>query len=294
MKASKSSLRNTVVIPTGIPKLDNQLDGGVGLHHITQFSGQESVGKTTAALGAVVNAQKMGLDTLWLDSEQRFPFEYAELLGVNLDDLELVDKQHAEAIFDYAEEWAGKHKKGLIVLDSIGGLLTRKEAEKNSGEEGFPEAPKLIPGFIRRIVFQLALNGCALILLNHEKVDFMTQALKVLGGKAVLFHSDKWIRFRRTVDRIKQGDDVLGDVIEITVQKGKKKGQKEVLHLMAGEGFSSKLFIIEDALAKGVLIKEGQFYFFNGEKMARGLKAMKDLLEADDSFAEKVTEALKS
>lgn len=267
MKASKSTLRNAEVISTGLPKLDDLMDGGIGMKRIAQFSGQYSVGKSTIALKVIANAQKAGFKTLWLDTEQRFPFEYAEALGVDLERLELEDMKLAEELFNFAEAWAHKNE-GVIVLDSIGGLTTRKEAEKQSGEEGFPEAPKLIPAFIRRIIIELARNGSSLILLNHEKIQF-DGTLKVLGGKSVEYHSDRWIRLRRLSNKkVMQGDQRVGDVIEAIVMKGKNKGKTCELTLMAGQGFSVEMDKLQEMLDAGSLSKEGRSFFYKGEKVA--------------------------
>lgn len=290
MKASKSSLRNVKVIPTGLPKLDDLLDGGIGMNRVAQFSGRSSVGKSTVAMGIVANAQKMGLDTLWLDTEHRFHFEKAEALGVNLSDLELEDKQYAEDLFDLAEKWVKKHK-GLVILDSIGGLLTRKDAEKKSGEEGFPEAPRLIPGFLKRISHELA-DGGALVLLNHEKVDFASGAIKVLGGRAVEHHSDKWIRLRQlTSKKIMNGDKRIGDVIEASVQKGAKKGLTCELHLLAGQGFHKDFDLAEEAVARGIITKNGNTFSFGEEKLAVGMGKLRDALKQNE-LAERIKAAI--
>lgn len=279
MKASKSSLRNPQIIPTGLPKLDDLLDGGISMRHITQFSGRYSTGKSTIALGIIANAQKQGLDTLWLDSEQRYPFDYSERLGINLDRLDLEDKKHAEDLFNTCEEWVEKHK-GVIILDSIGGLLTRKEAEKRSGEESYPEAPKLIPGFIRRIVIALALNDCALVLLNHEKIDFMSGAIKVLGGRAVEFHSDKWIRLRQlTGKKVMQGEKRVGDIIEASVQKGPKRGEKCELILLAGKGFSIEADRLKEMLDNGSMVKQGRTFYVGDTKIGVGEAAAREWLK---------------
>jgi recombination protein RecA len=280
------------MISTGIPKLDSLLSGGVHLNRATQFSGRYSVGKTNIALQIIANAQKQGLDTLWLDSESRFPFEHAERLGVNLDDLELSENKHAEDLFDTAEEWVQKHK-GVVVLDSVGGLLSKKEAEMKSGEEGFPIAPRLIPGFLRRITNLLPIKGSALVLLNHEKIDFATGAIKILGGKAVEFHVDQWIRLRQlTGKKIMQGEKRIGDVIEASVQKGPKKGEVAELHLLAGVGFHIEADLIQEAIEKGVIIQKGPFYSF-GELRFKGQAALREALR-DEQLLQDLKQSLSS
>lgn len=280
IKASKSKLRKTEYIPTSIPALDALLNGGIYLNKITQFSGRYSVGKTNIALNIASSAQKQGLDVLWLDTEHRYPFEFSVQQGVNLDELDLSDGQYAEDAFDAAEEWVKKHK-GVVILDSVGGLLSRKEAELKSGEEGFPIAPRLIPGFLRRITNLLPTKGCALVLLNHEKVDFMSGAIKTLGGKAVEFHVDQWIRLRQmTNKKITQGDKRIGDVIEASVQKGSKKGETAELHLYAGKGFHKEADLLQQAMEKGIITRSGPYYLFKEYKW-KGAQKMREELQGE-------------
>lgn len=276
MKASKSPLRETEVIPTGLTKLDQILDGGIRTRRMTQFSGESGAGKSTISLMLVGNAQDMGMEVLWLDTEHRFQFERADEFGVDLNKVELDDTQHAEALFDLAEDWARKKKRTLIVLDSIGGLLTRREKERSNDEQGFPDAPKLIPAFLRRVMADIALNQHALVLLNHEKKTF-EGAIKILGGDAIKYHSDQWVRLRKiTTKQVKQGDKVIGDVIEARIRKGKYVHETTELYLLSGKGFSKEQSLVEDAIAAGVLTKDGQSYVFNGEKVARGMAALRE------------------
>lgn len=290
MKASKSPFREVDIVPTGIPELDALLEGGVSTRKITMFSGESGAGKSTICYNIVKNAQAMGMECTWADTEHRFQFGYSEQMGVDLDELNLEDIELAEPLFDSIQEWAEKNTRALLVLDSVGGLLTRKEAERSNEEVGYPDAPKLIPGFIRRIVPKLMQNNNALILINHEKKNF-DGAIKILGGDAVKYHSDQWIRFRTIkTKQLKQGDEIVGEVVEASVWKGKNKKKTAELHLITGQGFSAQKGIIDEALDKGVLTKEGQSYVFQNEKIARGMKALREWIKENESA---VKEAMK-
>lgn len=281
MKASESVLNTSQFISTGAPKLDESMGGGVRLRKITMFSGRYSVGKTTISCGAIRDAQQKGLNTLWLDSENRFPFEYAELLGVDLDKLELETMKYAEDLFNSCEEWTRKHKNSLIVLDSVGGLLSKKEAKQHSGEEGYPITPRLIPGYIRRMVALLAEQNSALILLNHEKLDFATGAIKVLGGEAPKFHTDTWVRLRQlTNKKVMQGDVRVGDVIEASIQKGVHKGAKVELVLMAGKGFSMEADKLDEMLKSGEITKKGNTFWHGDIKAGVGLAKAREYVKS--------------
>ena len=287
MKASKSPLRKTSFISTGMAPLDSIMGGGVPMRRITQFSGAPGTGKTTTAYMCASEAQKRGLKVYWYDTEKRFDFDFAEALGINLSQLELETHDHAEDIFqsmvDKAEE-----DDVFLVLDSVGGLHTRKEA--SSLDVGYPDAPKLIPVFIRHLVVPLSMHNSAALLLNHEKITFDGK-LKVLGGEAIPFHSTNWVRFRRTTKKIMQGEKEIATGIEAKMWKGKFFHQTcELIQKYTG-GFDMELMLADNAIEAGVIVKEKTSYYLDGEKLCTGLGNLRDMF-TDKDFAAKIQERL--
>lgn len=233
MKAS--DLEDLRLIPTGLSGVDELLGGGLMMRRIAQFSGRYSVGKSTLAALCVIQAQRMGYDTCWLDVEGRFAFKYFGQLGVDMNKLELQQGLCAEDYFDFSQRWAEKHT-GVIVLDSVAALLTRNESEKENGPS-IPEVPKMIPNFLKRMNNTLVKRDCAFIILNHEKVDF-DGALKVIGGRSVEHFVTQWLRLRRmTTKPIKKGANQIGDTIEASMKKDANQYQKVELELFPGQGF---------------------------------------------------------
>lgn len=235
MKADKSPLMDLGRVPTGLAALDELLGGGIMMHRISQFSGRFSCGKSTLAVCTLINAQRMGYDTCWLDVEGRFAYKYFEKMGLDLSKLDMEFGLSAEKYFDFIQEWCEKHE-GVIVLDSVGALLTRNESEKENGPT-IPEVPKMIPNFLKRMTNVLTTRNCAVIILNHEKVDF-DGAIKVIGGRAVEHFMTQWIRLRRmTMKPIKKGANQIGDTIEASMKKDENQYKKTEIELIAGEGF---------------------------------------------------------
>ena len=235
MKADKSPLRELGIVPTGLAPLDSLLGGGIFLHRMAQFSGRFSCGKSTLAVCALVNAQKMGYDTCWLDVEGRFAYKYFEKMGLDLSTLDIEYGLTAEKYFDYIQSWCEKHE-GVIVLDSVGALMTRGESEKENGP-AIPEVPKMIPNFLKRMTNVLSTRNCAVIILNHEKIDF-DGALKVIGGRSVEHFVTQWVRLRRvSMKPIKKGANQIGDTIEASMKKDANQYKKCEVELIAGEGF---------------------------------------------------------
>lgn len=222
-------------VPTGLPQLDELLGGGILLHRMSQFSGRFSCGKSTLAVCTLINAQKMGYDTCWLDVEGRFAYKYFEKMGLDLSKLDMEYGLTAEKYFDFIQSWCEKHE-GVIVLDSVGALMTRGESEKENGP-AIPEVPKMIPNFLKRMTNLLSTRNCAVIILNHEKVDF-DGAIKVIGGRAVEHFMTQWVRLRKmTMKPIKKGANQIGDTIEASMKKDENQYKKTELELLAGEGF---------------------------------------------------------
>lgn len=206
MKASANPYREIKWITTGLPSLDRILGGGVPQRKITEISGLFSVGKSTLAFQIVAQAQKLGKDCLWCDSEFSFSEEYASALGVDCDQLDLVAGRFAEENLDAIEEWADSHEDALIVLDSVGHLLPQQEAEKSAEAKTIGLQARLIATFCRKIVPILAIKNNALVLLNHNVTDLMTGRIKTSGGAKLEYSKSIWLMLRQANERLMKGD----------------------------------------------------------------------------------------
>lgn len=296
MKASQSPYREILWIPTGFSNLDRILGGGIPQRKITEISGVFSVGKSSLALHIVAEAQQLKKDCMWCDSEFSYSVEYADALGVNSDSLDLIQGRFAEDNLDAIEEWAEKHKNALIVLDSVGGLLPRAEAEKDASGKVIGGQAKLIATFCRKIVPILAINNNALIVLNHQFVDLMSGKLKTSGGAKLEYAKSIWLMLRAANERIMSGNQQVGLVIEAEIRKNKvapTSKQKCKLNMVFGEGFSAEADLFEDALDKGIIEKKGNSYLFGGEKIATGKQKARESLK-DETLQQAVLDSLKA
>lgn len=291
MKASQASYFQYKVIPTGYASLDKILGvGGIPLKKLTEISGVYSVGKSTLGLSIVSAAQKEGLDTLWVDAEYSFDLNYARTLGVDVDELDLIAERFAEGTLDATEEWISSHKNSLVVLDSIGGLLPRAEAEKDANGKVIGGQAKLIATFCRKIIPLLSINNVGLVVLNHQFTDIMTGKLKTSGGQKLEYHKSLWILLRKVNKRVMSGDKQVGDIIEVEVRKNKLAGtlkQTTELTLIYGEGFMKGADLMQEALDKGIIEKKGNSYFFQSEKLCTGLPKLRELFK-DEMFNRKI------
>ena len=296
MKANASPYKNLTIVSTGLSGLDRVIGlGGIPTRKITELSGSWSVGKSTLALTIIAEAQKRKMPVVLADTEIGFSQDYAEVLGVDCSDLDLIQERFGEDVLDALEEWIEKHKNAVAVLDSIGGLIIRAEAEKMSGEKVIGGQAKLIATFCRKIVPLLAIKNIALIVVNHEFTDLMSGKLMTSGGAKLAYHKSLWLRLKKENKRAMKGDQQVGDVISVEVRKNKLAAtlhQKTELTMIYGQGFHREADLMETAKEK-LFKKEGQFFTWEGERVARGENGLRDWFKIPEN-AERVKAGLAS
>lgn len=245
MKADESVLDKSDIFVTPFPLLNGVLGGGLPSRKIVEVSGSYSVGKSTLALQLIAAAQKEKKACLYCDSEFSFTTEYASIMGVDCKSLDLIQEQYAETCLDGLEEWAEKHKNGLMVLDSIGALLPKEEAEKGAEGRSIGLQARLIGSFTRRIVPILALKNHTLIVLNHTFTDLNSGKLKTSGGAKLEYAKSIWLTLKRAYGKApKRASDGLKSVIYIEIECRKNKtapteGMKAEMELAQGNGFAT-------------------------------------------------------
>ena len=290
----KSPYNELTWIPTGFSKLDTILGGGIPTRKITEISGQFSVGKSTLALQIVSMAQKQDMDCLWVDTELSWGKDYSAALGVDVSRAKLLQARFAEEYLDETLEWAENHKNALIVIDSIGGLLPRAEAEKDSSGKVIGGQAKLIATFCRKITPILAINNIALIVLNHNFIDLMSGKIMTSGGAKLGYSKSIWLMLRKASKKVMQGDKQVGEVIEAEIRKQKLADtlkQKCELQVLFGQGFSKSADMIEEALNRGLIQRKGNSFFFQERKLAVGMAKLREALK-DPVLAESIKSEL--
>lgn len=292
-----SSTAKITSISTGLSQLD-KITGisGIPVGRITEISGKWSAGKTTLALQNVVEAQRVGKECYWLDTEFSWDNGYAEAVGVDTDLLFLIQSPTAEEGLDTLLEVAKEEKDTLMVIDSVGGLHPRDEAEKTSGERTIGAQAGLIARFCRKIVPHLALRNHALVVLNHEYLEIgaLRPTIKTSGGEKLSYHKSLWIRLNRTGMNVKVGEKIVGYKATAEIRKNKvapTERQSCELEMSYGEGFLASANLFEEALAKGIITRVGNTHFFAGETKLGSISKTKEWLKNDEN-AELVKEAL--
>lgn len=272
MIVSASEIDTTLdYIPTGIPSFDRLMGGGFARGKVTMLSGQPSVGKSTVAYGAIAEAQKLGLTPLLYDVEFAYDSLYSEGIGINPKKLQVLREEYAEEGLDCLLEAIESGKYPLIIVDSIGALLSRTVAEKTTGEKTIGAQASIVSTFIRKAVPKLALKNIALVCITHEFTDIMSGKVMASGGAKLMYHASQHIRLKQKFGVVlKQGDTKIGKVIVAEMKKNKlsnSESKEADAQFLYDEGFSKTADLIDTAIDKGVITKEGNTYHFRGEKL---------------------------
>lgn len=294
--AYADSIESIDVIPTGL-FFDNLTGiGGIPRGVITEIFGDEGIGKSSACLQFVASAQRAGLRCLWADVEWSYSPAYATSLGVDNSKLGLIRERYAETTLDAIEAAADSAEWDLIILDSIGGILPRAEAEKGAEGKTIGGQAGLIAKFCRKIVPLISVNNIALVVINHAFTDIMSGKLLTSGGKKLAYHKSLSIRFKQKQGvSLKQGDRKVGKVVVGEVRKNKlaaTEGLELDGQLIFGTGFSASADLMGNAIDKGIIVKRGNTYFFGEEKLGIGMGKVRNALEADSALTERIKAAL--
>lgn len=268
-----SSLAKVESISTGLPQLDRAIGiGGIPKGRITEISGKWSAGKTTLALQTIAQAQQRGIECYWQDTEFSWDNGYAESLGVNTDELYLIQTGTAEEGLDLLLEVAKEKKNTLMVIDSVGGLHPADEAGKSSGERTIGAQAGLIARFCRKIVPNLALRNHALVVLNHEYLEIgaLRPTVKTSGGEKLSYHKSLWIRLNRTGINVKVGEKIVGYKATAEIRKNKvasTERQSCTLEMSYGKGFLASANLFDEALEKGLITRTGNTHWYGEVKI---------------------------
>lgn len=294
--AYADSIEDVDVIPTGLffDKLTGI--GGIPRGVITEVFGDEGIGKSSLCLQLVAAAQRQGLRCLWADVEWSYSPLYAALLGVDNSKLGLIREAIAENTLDTLEEAVTAGDWDLVILDSVGGLLARKEAEKDADGKTIGSQAGLIAKFCRKIVPQLSINNVALIAINHHFTDIMSGKIMTSGGKKLAYHKSLSIRLKSKFggNVLKVGDRKVGKTVIGEVRKNKLAGTEGLElegQLLFGQGFSASADLLAEALEKGVIHKKGHTFYFGEIKLGIGLQNARKAIEGDPVLSENLKSA---
>ena len=302
MKLGDESIENIEVIPSGSIGLNYALGvGGYPRGRIIEIYGPESSGKTTLAIHAIAEAQKMGGIAAIIDAEHAFDRFYAEQLGVDVNSLLISQPDNGEQALEIADQLIRSSAIDIIVIDSVAALTPKAEIEGEMGESKMGLQARLMSQALRKLTATISKTNTTCIFINQlrEKLGILFgNPETTTGGNALKFYSSVRIDIRR-LGQIKDGEQVLGNLTRVKVVKNKvappfRKAEFEILF---GKGISRIGEIIDLGVQFGIVKKSGSWFSYEGTKLGQGRDAVKQLLadnvELCDELEEKIFAAMR-
>ena len=285
-------------ISTGSYSIDAAIGiGGVPRGRITEIFGPESSGKTTLCLHVIAEAQKMGGIAAFVDTEHALDVNYAQRVGVDLNNLLLSQPEFGEQALDIVETLVRSNAIDVIVIDSVAALTPRIEIEGDMGDAQMGSQARLMSQAMRKLNAAIGRSKTCVIFTNQlrSKIGVMYgNPETTTGGNALKFYASVRIDIRRK-DIIKEGADIVGNRVRVKIVKNKVAPPfKEVeVDILYNEGISRLGDLIDIATDNGIVQKTGSWYAF-GEDRVQGKEALKKLLKENNELFQKLEKEVKN
>ena len=287
------------VIPTGSIALDVALGiGGLPRGRIVEIYGPESSGKTTLTLHAIANVQKQGGIAAFIDAEHALDPEYAQKLGVDIDQLLVSQPDTGEQALEIADMLIRSGSIDLIVIDSVAALVPKAEIEGEMGDSHVGLQARLMSQALRKLTGGLNTTNTTMIFINQlrEKIGvFFGSPETTAGGKALKFYASVRLDIRR-IETMKDGTDAIGNRTRVKVVKNKmappfKQAEFDILY---GTGISREGSLIDFGVEHEIVKKSGSWYTYDGEQLGQGKENARTFLIKNEDVAAEIESKIKA
>ncbi|MTT32881.1 recombinase RecA [Terrilactibacillus sp. BCM23-1] len=298
MKLGEQPEQRVSTVSSGSLALDIAMGvGGYPRGRIIEVYGPESSGKTTVALHAIAEAQRMGGQAAFIDAEHALDPVYSENLGVDIDELLLSQPDTGEQALEIAEALVRSGAVDIIVIDSVAALVPKAEIEGDMGDAHVGLQARLMSQALRKLSGVISKSKTTAIFINQirEKVGVMFGNPETTpGGRALKFYSSVRLEVRRA-EALKQGNDIVGNRTRIKVVKNKVAPpfkQAEV-DIMYGEGISKQGEILDIGSELDFIQKSGAWYSYNDERLGQGRENAKQFLKENEEICNAVVKQIR-
>ncbi len=298
MRLGEASHLQVDSIPTGALSLDIALGvGGIPRGRVTEIYGPESSGKTTLCLHVIAQAQHWGGICSFIDMEHAIDPNYAEQIGVNVNELYISQPDTGEQALEIAEALVRSGAVDVIVLDSVAALVPRAEIEGEMGDSHVGLQARLMSQALRKLSGAIKQSNTAMIFTNQlrEKIGVMFGSPETTsGGRALKFYASVRLDIRR-IEAIKQGGEIVGNRTRVRVTKNKVASpfREAEFDIMYGEGISYEGDLLDLATELGNIEKRGAFYRYNEEMLGQGRENAKQFLREHPDFCSELDQAIR-
>ena len=299
MKMGDKAVEEVETISSGSLGIDLALGvGGYPRGRVIEIYGPESSGKTTLTLHAIAEAQKAGGIAAFIDAEHAFDRNYAEKLGVDIENLIISQPDNGEQALEIAENLIRSGAIDIVVIDSVAALTPKSEIEGEMGDSKMGLHARLMSQALRKLTGTISKTNCTVFFINQlrEKIGVMFgNPETTTGGNALKFYASVRLDIRRST-QIKDGDNVLGNRTKVKVVKNKVAPPFKVAEfdIMYGEGISKTGEILDLAVEFEIIKKAGSWFSYGETKLGQGRDAVKALIKDNPELADELEEKIKA
>ncbi len=294
----KGAIGPVDVIPTGSISIDYALGiGGMPRGRVVEIYGPESSGKTTLALQVIAEAQKAGGMAAFVDAEHALDAQYAQKLGVDLENLLVSQPDHGEQALEIVEVLIRSGGVDVVVVDSVAALVPKAEIDGEMGDAQMGLQARLMSQALRKLTGVVSKSKTTLIFINQlrEKIGVMFgNPETTTGGKALKFYASVRVDIRR-IASIKDGDQVIGGRTRVKIVKNKMAPpfREAEFDIMYGQGISREGDLLDMAVEKRIIEKSGAWFAFAGERLGQGRENAKQFLKDNPDIRQVVDERVR-
>lgn len=298
MRLGDNTHAKVEVVSSGSLSLDIALGaGGYPKGRIIEIFGPESSGKTTFALHAIAEVQKLGGKAAFIDAEHALDPVYAKNLGVNINDLLLAQPDTGEQALEICEALVRSDAISIVVIDSVAALVPQAEIDGEMGDSHVGLQARLMSQALRKLSGMINKTKTIAIFINQlrEKVGIMFGNPETTpGGRALKFYSSIRLDVRKS-EQIKIGDSVVGNKTNVKVVKNKiaPPFRTATVDIMYGEGISKEGEIIDLGVDSNIIEKSGSWFSYKGEKLGQGKENVKLLLKQNTKLKDEIEKQIR-
>ena len=298
MKLGEKGVRNIDVVSSGSLALDQALGvGGYPKGRIIEVFGPESSGKTTIALHAIAEVQKLGGRAAFIDAEHALDPVYAKKLGVNIDDLIVSQPDTGEQALEITESLVRSGALDVIVVDSVAALVPKAEIDGDMGDSHMGLQARLMSQALRKLAGAINKTKTIIIFINQlrEKIGVMFgNPETTTGGRALKFYASVRLDIRK-IENIKQDGNVIGNRARVKIVKNKVAPpfREAEFDIMYGEGISKIGNIFDIAVNLDIIEKSGSWFSYNGNRIGQGRENAKKYLQDNPKILEEVEKKVR-
>ncbi|MGB0218997.1 MAG: recombinase RecA [Sinimarinibacterium flocculans] len=292
-------LRDVETVSTGSLTLDTALGiGGLPRGRVVEIYGPESSGKTTLTLHAVAECQKAGGVAAFIDAEHALDVQYAQKLGVKVEDLVISQPDTGEQALEICDMLVRSNSVDIIVIDSVAALVPKAEIEGEMGDSIVGVQARLMSQALRKLTGNISRSKCLVVFINQirMKIGVMYGSPETTtGGNALKFYASVRLDIRRT-GAIKKGDEVVGNETRVKIVKNKMAPPFREAHfeILYNEGISKLGELIDLGVEHKLVEKSGAWYAYKSDKIGQGKENARTFLRENPQIAEELEQAIRA